>query len=236
MNVNITDIDFKIDKTTTRMRGFGFVGFDDVTARDLVVSERYHEICGKRVEAKKAEPRGATVSMGPPPMHQQVAAYSASGQYAPYAQGGATNGHHPYAAYYSSAANSQYYQAYQPHQAQQPTSYGQQYSTGAGYPYDHTSAAAAYPRTQSSTGDRPDPQSYYQHQHNYGHGGAQQMGAGYGQDTTAAYAARTAYPTAQDAAAYSQQMASYGRAATQQQPPPQQQPRYGGGATGGYGH
>jgi hypothetical protein len=151
------------------------------------------------------------------------------------------NGH--YGGQWGPAANQQYYGTTYPTPHPHPhPGYGAQYNTGGSYPYDQS----GYPRTQTSAGDRPaDPQqSYYQTQHTYGQSAAQQMGAGYTQDS-AGYG-RSAYPTTQDTG-YNQQMASYGQAAAaaahqqqqqQQQQPPQQTHHYGGGAgvAGNYGH
>jgi RNA recognition motif-containing protein len=222
----VTDVDFKKDKDTSRLRGFGFVAFETEEVRNEVVKLHYHEICGKRVEAKKAEPRGAPVGGAPTQQFQQRMYQQPAYPYHP--QAAASNGQ--YQQYYGGGASNQYY-GYQ-----QQSGYGPQYSTGGSYPYDHS----GYPRTQTSAGDRPaDPhQSYYQTQHTYGHSGAQQMGTGYTQES-AAYG-RSAYPTTQDTG-YNQQLASYGQAAAaahQQQQPPQQTHHYGGGAgvAGNYGH
>jgi RNA recognition motif-containing protein len=220
-DVNVTDIDFKIDRNTNRMRGFGFVGFDSAAARDRVVQAKYHDICGKRVEAKPAEPRGAGGGMrqaNPINAYTYQQAYTQGGDYR-----GASNGQQYPGQYYGGGGGQAYYNPYGgPPQA----GYGQQYSSATNYSYDHTSQ---YPRTQTSTGDRQDTQSYYQQP--YGHGGAQPLAASYGQDASS-YTGRSAYATTQDS--YGQQMASYGRSAAQQQPQ-QQQPHYGGGGAS-YGH
>lgn len=58
----VTDVDLKYDKTTQRMRGFGFVGFESEEAVEQVCQTHFHQINGKTVEVKKAEPRYATAS------------------------------------------------------------------------------------------------------------------------------------------------------------------------------
>ncbi|CAN4100092.1 unnamed protein product [Withania somnifera] len=49
-----------LDQNTGRSRGFGFVTFDNEEAVEKVLSNgRMHELCGKHVEIKRAEPRRA---------------------------------------------------------------------------------------------------------------------------------------------------------------------------------
>ncbi|MCD7461896.1 hypothetical protein HAX54_047353 [Datura stramonium] len=49
-----------LDQITGRSRGFGFVTFDNENAVEKVLSNgRMHELCGKQVEIKRAEPKRA---------------------------------------------------------------------------------------------------------------------------------------------------------------------------------
>eukprot|EP00741_Cyanophora_paradoxa_P007502 tig00001130_g7257.t1 len=58
---NVADAVVMYDRQTNRPRGFGFITFDDENSVDRVFEDQ-HEINGKMVEVKKAEPRG----MAPP--------------------------------------------------------------------------------------------------------------------------------------------------------------------------
>lgn len=53
----VTEVVFVINKEEQRHKGFGFVTFEEETAVDQAVGKHFHEICGKRVEAKRATPR-----------------------------------------------------------------------------------------------------------------------------------------------------------------------------------
>ncbi|KAL6496947.1 hypothetical protein OROGR_028876 [Orobanche gracilis] len=55
---NVVDIQIMIDHQTGRSRGFGFVTFENEDAVEIIVSNgRMHEIGGKHVEVKRAEPK-----------------------------------------------------------------------------------------------------------------------------------------------------------------------------------
>nr|CBZ41969.1 deleted in azoospermia (Daz)-associated protein 1 [Botryllus schlosseri] len=54
---SVTEVVFVINKEENRHKGFGFVTFESESAVDQAVGKHFHEICGKRVEAKRATPR-----------------------------------------------------------------------------------------------------------------------------------------------------------------------------------
>lgn len=53
----VNEVIFVINNEENRHKGFGFVTFQDENAVDKAVEKHFHEICGKRVEARKAVPR-----------------------------------------------------------------------------------------------------------------------------------------------------------------------------------
>lgn len=61
---SIAEAQIMVDRQTNRSRGFGFVTFDSEDTVDQIVGQA-HEIGGKVVEVKKAEPKAPRVS-GPP--------------------------------------------------------------------------------------------------------------------------------------------------------------------------
>jgi RNA-binding protein Musashi len=216
-NIEVVEVEFKYDKATQRMRGFGFVTFESVEQVDRVVQKRFHEINGKSVEVKRAQPRHATPSGQAYAQMQQAqrsgSAYAAAYQAYSQTDYRTANGQQYQQPFYG--AGQGYYGGYGA--AAQAAGYGQYGSTNTNYSYD----ASAYSRTQTSTGDRQDTQSYYQQP--YGHGGAQPLAASYGQDASS-YTGRSAYGGPQDS--YGPPGGGYPRGGGQQQ-----QPRYGG-----YGH
>jgi heterogeneous nuclear ribonucleoprotein A1/A3 len=64
----VVDAQVMIDHQTGNSRGFGFISFADPAAVELVVgsgrSSTRHEIMGKTVEVKRAEPKGSTGAAG----------------------------------------------------------------------------------------------------------------------------------------------------------------------------
>lgn len=226
--VTEVEVEFKYDKATQRMRGFGFVTLDSPDQVTRVCQKRFHEINGKSVEVKKAQPRQATASgMALAQMRQSQQSVSPYGYQGyggtDYSQ---TNGQQAYQqAFYS---NGQYYgyDTTAAAQAAAAAGYGQYGgAAGGGYAgYD----PSAYAHSQSSGGSRQNTQNYYQqHGTPYGHGGAQQLQtSGYRQDASAYTAARTTSYTSQDAAAYGGQSAYGGGGASTgaQQPTGHYQP------------
>lgn len=55
---NVIDAQLMIDKDSGRSRGFGFVTYDLAEAVEAVCRNKFIEMNGKRMEVKKAEPRG----------------------------------------------------------------------------------------------------------------------------------------------------------------------------------
>lgn len=53
----VTEVVFVINKEDNRHKGFGFVTFEDESSVDQAVDAHFHDIGGKRVEAKRATPR-----------------------------------------------------------------------------------------------------------------------------------------------------------------------------------
>jgi RNA-binding protein Musashi len=227
--VTVIEVEFKHDKATQRMRGFGFVTLDSPEQVTRVCQKRYHEINGKSVEVKKAQPRQSTASgMALAQMRQSqqsVSPYGYQGYGTDYSQ---TNGQAYQQAFYS---NGQYY-GYDTTAAAQAAAaaaagYGQYGGAAAGGSYAGYDPSA-YAHSQSSGGSRQSTQNYYQqHGSPYGHSGAQQLQtSGYRQDASAYTAARTTNYTSQDAAAYGGQSAYGGGGASTgaQQPTGHYQP------------
>lgn len=229
----VTDVDLKFDKATQRMRGFGFVGFETEEIVEQVCQTRFHQLNGKTVEVKKAEPRYATASATA--FQNNMAAYGANAgasNYGGYGRGAA--GYNPYSGYGYG------YGAAQQQQQQQTQQYAYGYGTASGYGgqnYGQFGQGAAY----TAGTDR----SYYTGQQT-GTGGQQQMS--YGQDSSAyarnytqgtdgysgaahSTAGYSGYDNQAAAATYQQytdsQAASYGRGMAQQRGVSSYQP-YGG--------
>jgi len=54
---SISDVSFAISKDDGKNKGFGFITFDDPSAAAAVVDQHYHDLNGKKVEAKSAQTR-----------------------------------------------------------------------------------------------------------------------------------------------------------------------------------
>ncbi|CAM8971243.1 unnamed protein product [Rhodiola kirilowii] len=53
----LTDAVIMHDRNTSRPRGFGFISFEDEDSLDRVLSKTFHELNGKLVEVKRAQPK-----------------------------------------------------------------------------------------------------------------------------------------------------------------------------------
>lgn len=53
----VSEVAFVIDENDKKHKGFGFVTFKNAASVDEIVSIHFHDIKGKRVEAKRAQPR-----------------------------------------------------------------------------------------------------------------------------------------------------------------------------------
>lgn len=56
---HVTDVVVMYDQSTQRPRGFGFISFDTEDAVDKVLHKTFHELNGKLVEVKRAQPKDA---------------------------------------------------------------------------------------------------------------------------------------------------------------------------------
>lgn len=217
----VSDVDLKYDKATHRMRGFGFVGFDSEDVVEQVCATHFHQLNGKTVEVKKAEPRYATAS---------AEAYRAN-------MGGANmgsfNSHANYGGYSgrgggSSAYSNYPYSAYGYGGQQQPQQQGYPaYGYGAGG-YGGQGAYGQFSQAAYATGREG---GYYGAQQS---GTANQQQMSYGQDNSAY--SRTGYSSADgySSGAHSSSGYSYdnqGAAAFQQQYTDSQAAGYGRGMT-----
>lgn len=224
----VAGVEFKFDKATQRMRGFGFVTFDSVDHVESVCKNPFHNIKGKSVEVKKAQPRHLTPSGQAYAQMRRAQEAGYTGAYGYNDAGyGRANEQQQYQHYYSN----QYYGYATPQQTAAAATYGQYSNPTTNYSYD----PSGYSRAQATGGERQDTQAYYQQQPNP-YGGmhtTQQLAATYGQDTSS-YTGRAAYTTGHES--YTQQAGGYAHSTGQQQ----QQLHYGGAAgtpsAGSYGH
>ena len=190
---NVTEIDVKYDKATQRMRGFGFVGFDTEDVVDKLCQMHFHQINGKTVEVKKAEPRYATVSGQTYQQRGGMGGYQQAGNYG----GGYGRGYGGYGSYqgYGYSGQQQQYGNYGAYNyGNQTGTYGQ-YNQGT-YGYDRYNAgqpAAAGGDTRTDYGTA----------YNYSQ---QQMGS-YPQDASNYGPTRSNYST--ETQAYGGQAAAY---------------------------
>lgn len=185
----VTDVDLKFDKATQRMRGFGFVGFESEDVVEKMVQTRYHQINGKTVEVKKAEPRNPSVRN----YTMQAMSVNTPNAYGGYPQSfnqdyRGTNGQQYNQPYSYSSNGPAYGYGYGQGSAGYnfQGSYGQYGSAPTNYGYDRT----AYPQSQTSTSERADTSSNY-YSNPYGHN-AQQM-ASYPQGDSSYAPARSNY-------------------------------------------
>ena len=209
----VTEIDLKFDKATQRMRGFGFVGFDSEDTVDRLCQIHFHQINGKTVEVKKAEPRfsatGPQSYQGPRPLgggggggggYQQGGggyqpSYGRGGNYAPYG-GGAYGGYGNYGGGYSQGQQYGGYGGYGGGYGGQG-GYGQYSQGGYSAGYDRYNTAPPQPTTAAAQ----QVPGYGQDARTGGYG---QAAESYGQSYGGGYDYTGAYPGAdpQTAAAY----------------------------------
>lgn len=60
----LTDVVIMRDQNTHRPRGFGFISFDNEDSVDRVLSKTFHELNGKPVEVKRAQPKYSNSGSG----------------------------------------------------------------------------------------------------------------------------------------------------------------------------
>lgn len=208
---NVTEVDLKYDKSTQRMRGFGFVGFDCEDPVEKVVQIHFHQIKGKTVETKKAEPRHSSGPKQPYP-NTMGGAYHQPQAYSTDYRTGATNGQYSHQYYGQSATSAAYPYYTAPQGSMHPTGTAA-YSNYPSYTANQFgTTAAAYPsyepgtsfqRSQGSTGaeSRGDP-AYPSYTFNTGG----QM-ASYQESTGGYPSSRSGYGTGVDS--YGQQSTGY---------------------------
>lgn len=164
----VTDVDLKYDKATQRMRGFGFVGFQSEDVVEQVCQTHFHQLNGKTVEVKKAEPRYATASASAEAYRASMGAgmggYNSQTNYGGYSARGGGGGYsaYPYGYGYGNQ--------------QQQQNYG--YGYGAAGSYAGQNAYGQFSQAAYATGgDR----GYYGAQQT---GTASQQQMSYGQDSS----------------------------------------------------
>ncbi|GER33270.1 RNA-binding (RRM/RBD/RNP motifs) family protein [Striga asiatica] len=60
----VTDVVIMYDQQTNRPRGFGFISFDSEDAVDRVLHKTFHDLNGKQVEVKRAQPKDSNPGGG----------------------------------------------------------------------------------------------------------------------------------------------------------------------------
>ncbi|GER52239.1 RNA-binding (RRM/RBD/RNP motifs) family protein [Striga asiatica] len=60
----VTDVVIMYDQQTNRPRGFGFISFDSEDAVDRVLHKTFHDLNGKQVEVKRAQPKDSNSGGG----------------------------------------------------------------------------------------------------------------------------------------------------------------------------
>lgn len=210
----VTDVDLKFDKATQRMRGFGFVGFESEDVVEQMVQTHYHQINGKTVEVKKAEPRYATVSGRAYSMQAAMsAAVNPGSAYSGYPQS--------YNQDYRGANGQQYSQPYS--YGSNGPAYGYGYGQGSNYnfqggygqygsaPTNYGYDRSGYPQSQTSSTERADTSSSY-----YGYGHNAQV-ASYPQGDSTYAPARSSYGGGPEGFQQSGGYSDYNRGGTTQQ-------------------
>lgn len=184
----ITEMELKYDKATQRMRGFGFVGFDNEDVVEKLCQIHFHQIGGKTVEVKKAEPKHASQGFSQRGGHASYQPYGGNygrgggygnygGNYGSYDYSQQAQQHPQYGGYgYGQGGGGGYgqggydYSAYRNYSSQQPASGSEQ---GRG-----DSSYYAYGQGQQQLGSYPDTAGY---------GGTRNYGSStenYGQQTS----------------------------------------------------
>ncbi|KAM6962973.1 DAZ-associated protein 1 isoform 2-T2 [Aplochiton taeniatus] len=159
----VTEVVMIYDAEKQRPRGFGFITFEAEQSVDQAVNMHFHDIMGKKVEVKKAEPRDSKVpgQLGP-------------GQWGPRAILSAANG-------WSAQPTQGWQQSYGPQGVWVSTtgqpigSYGPALSGGRGAPAQPQSPFNAFLVTTTPAGGFAAPQGYPQQ----GYSTPPQFGIGY---------------------------------------------------------
>lgn len=175
----VVEVDIKMDKGTTKPRGFAFVEFEEKESADKACEKSYHIFKEKRIEVKPAENRNAGGSGS-----GTTAQYSQWSQSPSYAPGAVQGGLPPYQYGYQATpygySTAGVYPTQQPAQSYPPT---QTAHTQPSYPQGSSYQSNGYPSYQVANASYPAP--------------ALSSAANYSQQSTA-YSGGYPYPASYD--------------------------------------